>query len=378
MTKEFPMTNDQCPTGTARFGHWSLGFGHSLVIGHWSLVIIFGLLVLATAASSAPPEPARKDPIVVDEKTEPIIKGALKYLASKQSPNGAWAVTVDEQQHPIAITGYTLMAFQAAGQLPGEGEFGKNVSAGLQYLLDSTSADGLIGKRDDGQYMYGHGVASIALAELYGQTRSPTMRQKLDRIIKVIIASQNPEGGWRYRPIARDADISVTVLQVVALRAAKNAGLEVPQATIDNAVKYVKKCYHPASGGFTYQPNREPGFARTAAAIYSLQVCGLYDDEMVKKGAEYLLSHRKEQDQWFTYGNFYAAPALYMIGGETWKKWYGQMSGILIKAVSSKGDEYYWEKNKLDQGRPVGEVYCTAVYTMILAMPYHYIPLYQR
>src|SRR6185369_14161228 len=147
-----------------------------------------------------------------------------KYLASKQQPNGAWASAEMEQQHPVAITGYALMAFQAAGQLPGEGEFGKNVSMGLQYLLDNTSADGLIGNKNNGQYMYGHGVASIALAELYGQTRSPTMRIKLEKIIRIIIASQNPEGGWRYRPIARDADISVTVLQVVALRAAKNGG----------------------------------------------------------------------------------------------------------------------------------------------------------
>src|SRR5437868_9406440 len=217
------------------------------------------------------------------------------------------------------------MAFQAAGQLPGEGEFGKNVTAGMQYLLDSTSADGLMGNHNDGQYMYGHGVASIALAELYGQTRSPAMRQKLDRIIKVIIASQNNEGGWRYRPIARDADISVTVLQVVALRAAKNAGLEVPQATIDRAVGYVKRCHHAPSGGFTYQPNRDPGFARTAAAIYSLQVCGLYDEPMANRGAEYLLRNNKNHDQWFTYGNVYAAHALYVLGGDTLKTWYAEI-----------------------------------------------------
>ena len=68
------------------------------------------------------------------------------------------------------------------------------------------------------------------------------------------------------------------MLQVVALRAARNGGLDVPQAVIDHAVKYVKSCYHEATGGFGYQPHREPGFARTAAAIYSLQVCGLYDD----------------------------------------------------------------------------------------------------
>src|SRR6266478_1626841 len=233
---------------------------------HFALrLICAALLFVAVVCHSQ--DAGQRDSVVVDDKTDSVIKAALKFLTAKQLPNGAWGSAEEEQRHPVAITGYTLMAFQAAGQLPGEGEYGKSVSAGVQYLLDSTSSDGLIGNRNDGQYMYGHGVASIALAELYGQTRSPAMRQKLDRIVKVIIASQNPEGGWRYRPIAHDADISVTVLQVVALRAAKNAGLEVPQATIENAVKYVKSCYHAASGGFTYQPNREPGFARTAAAI---------------------------------------------------------------------------------------------------------------
>jgi hypothetical protein len=54
------------------------------------------------------------------------------------------------------------------------------------------------------------------------------------------------------------------------------------------------------------------------------------------------------------------------------------MSEVLLKAASTKDEVTYWDKSKLDQGRAVGEVYCTAVYTMILAMPYHYIPLYQR
>lgn len=342
------------------------------------LFVIASILfcISADAADPTPDAPAR-DPVVIDDKTEAVVKGGLKWLASKQSPNGAWAASEREQRHPIAITGYVLMAFQAAGHLPGEGEFGRNVTAGMQYLLDNTAADGIMGNRNNGQYMYGHGVAAIALAELYGQTRSPAMRPKLERIIKVIIASQNNEGGWRYRPIARDADISVTVLQVVALRAAKNAGIDVPQTTIDNAVKYVKKCFHPASGGFTYQPNREPGFARTAAAIYSLQVCGLYDDEMVAKGSEYLIKNQKQTDQWFTYGNFYAAPAQYMLGGETWRKWYTAMKGTLLKAANTRGDTTYWEAT-LDQGGGEGQIYCTAVYTMILAMPYHYIPLYQR
>ena len=338
----------------------------------------FGIL---SAPLLAADKVATRDPVRVDEKTEPIIKGALKWLASKQAPNGAWGSTDLEQQHPVAMTGYALMAFQAAGQLPNEGDYGKQVALGMQYLLDSIAPDGLMGNKNNGQYMYGHGVATIALAELYGQTKSPAARAKLDRIVKVIVSSQNNEGGWRYRPIAYQADISVTVLQVVGLRAAKNAGLDVPQATIDRAVEYVKKCHHPDTGGFSYQPGQSPGFARTAAAIYSLQVCGLYDDPLVKSGSDYLFKNFKEsRSEWFTYGNFYAAPAQYMRGGEVWEKWYSQLKDVLVKKATVRGDVAYWDPTdtQLDGGRNVGPVYATSVYTMILAMPYHYIPLYQR
>ena len=381
------MTNDQAMSkhqGPMRSGVTSVSFPprwSALVIPwslwHWTLVIHF-LLAFALPVSSAP-EPVHRDSVRVDERTEAVIKGALKWLASKQLPNGAWGASGMEQQHQVAMTGYTLMAFQAAGQLPGEGEHGKNVSLGMSFLADQITPEGLFANRNSGQYMYGHGVACIALAELYGTTKSPTLRPKLEKAIKLINASQNREGGWRYRPVASDADVSVTVLQVVALRAAKNGGIDVPQKTIDDAVRYVKACQHAASGGFAYQPGRDPGFARTAAAIYSLQVCGLYDDPMVAKGSEYLFKNWQKSDNWFTYGNFYAAPAQYMIGGESWAKWYGQVKGVLLKAVSNvRGDLYYWEPT-LDAGQGgVGPVYCTAVYTMILAMPYHYIPLYQR
>jgi hypothetical protein len=318
------------------------------------------------------------DPVRVDAKTEAVIKGALKWLASKQAASGEWASADMEKQHPVAITGYTLMAFLAAGQLPDEGEHGRTVSAGVHYLLDKVSGEGHIGNRQDGQYMYGHGIASIALAEIYGQSRAASMRPRLDRVIKLIVASQNREGGWRYRPVSEDADLSVTVLQVVALRSAKNAGLDVPQKTLDDAVAYVKRCYRGDTGGFAYQPGKEPGFARTAAAIYSLQVCGLYDDPMVAKGSQYLLREFREQGvEWWTYGNFYAAPAQYMQGGETWAKYYEMVKRAVLKRVVARGEVSYWE-GRVDGEREVGPIYTTAVNTMILAVPFHYIPLYQR
>ena len=61
-----------------------------------------------------------------------------------------------------------------------------------------------------------------------------------------------------------------------------------------------------------------------------------------------------------------------MIGGETWVKWYDFMKQKLTPEVVRTDDQCYW------QDREVGSVYATACYTSILAMPWHYVPLYQR
>ena len=330
--------------------------------------------VFSARAEDAPP-PAT-DSVVVDAPTEAVIQGALRYLADQQAGNGSWTTQGKKGEHPIAMTGYVLICFLASGNLPEEGDYAKQVNEGMKFLLDSLLPDGTFRGVDGGKYMYNHGIATLALAEIYGQTKSPAMRTKLQRAVQLIVTTQCSKlpnsGGWRYRPRPDDADISVTVMQVVALRAAKNAGIDVPQRTIDEAIEYVKRCSVGGGGGFAYQAgNKDAGYARTAAAIYSLQVCGLYDDPLVAGGSQYLFTKVNEGGQWWTYGSNYAAPAQYMIGGETWKRWYATMHDKLLKTVKKNGDQSYWEGE-------VGAVYCTAVHATILAMPYHYIPLYQR
>jgi hypothetical protein len=345
------------------------------------------LPLFAVACASAEPAAApvklvveEPDTVVVDPKTEEVIQGALKYLSAQQAPNGSWSG--NGNQHPIAMTGYALMAYMACGNLPTGGQYSRAVANGVQFLVASGREDGTFDPHGNGEhYMYDHGVATIALGELYGQTQDPLIKAKLSAAIKLIINSQSTMGGWRYNPRPEDADISVTVLQVVALRCAKNDGLDVPQSTIDHAVHFVRSCYDEQSGGFTYQPkNHAPGFARTAAAIYSLQVCGIYKDPSIATGSDYLLKSNFKEEEFFSYGHFYAAPAEYMIGGETWKKWYAGISDRVLKQVRTVERDpslKYWEG--IDgNARGVGPVYPTAIYTTILALPYHYIPLYQR
>jgi hypothetical protein len=93
----------------------------------------------------------------------------------------------------------------------------------------------------------------------------------------------------------------------------------------------------------------------------------------VLKGSKYLFERLGERGRWFTYGNFYAAPAQYMIGGETWQNWYAKISGILLAQVKENGEFVFW-----DGDGTVGPLYETAVNVMILSMPYQFIPLYQR
>src|SRR5471032_1621818 len=77
---------------------------------------------------------AERDTVTVDAETEGVIHGALNYLAEQQGINGAWTQAPGSNAYPVAMTGYALMAYLSAGNLPDEGEYGRNVTAGMQYL----------------------------------------------------------------------------------------------------------------------------------------------------------------------------------------------------------------------------------------------------
>ena len=118
--------------------------------------------------------------------------------------------------------------------------------------------DGYLGAKD-GSRMYGHGITTLMLAEMLGMgsdaAQDELIRTKCRKAVELIIRSQkvpkndNNRGGWRYTPDSGDSDMSVTVWQTMALRAAKNAGMDVPREAIDEAVSYIKRCYEPEKSG---------------------------------------------------------------------------------------------------------------------------------
>ena len=181
----------------------------------------------------------------------PAIEKGLKFLATRQQEDGAFSNSGYGRN--AAVAALAGMAWLANGSTPGRGPYGEEVERITDYLLDHCEENGFIsveGATSHGP-MYEHGFATLFLAEVYGMSPRDDLRDKLTRAIDLIVRTQNSEGGWRYQPRREDADLSVTICQVMALRAARNAGLRVPNETIDQCIDYVKKSQN-ADGGFRY------------------------------------------------------------------------------------------------------------------------------
>jgi len=322
-------------------------------------------LVLALASSVA------ADDVKMDDATKKATARALEFLASQQNSDGSWGG--DRYPHNTAVTGFVLLSFMSQGHLPAQGLYGPEVAKGARFLVASArQGDGyLVGSR--GGNMYCHGMATLALAELWGMTGDDEIKPVLEKATELIVRCQTREGGWRYEPQPTGHDISVTIMQVMALRAAKNSGLHVPETTLKRAIEYINTCYEPRSGGYNYQPGRaDPGFARTAAGVCVLQLTGNYNAKEIEK-AVLFLEQKADEKKHYWYGQYYAAHAMHQVGGKKWEEWYGKAKKSLLSSQAPNGS---WTNKGSDDG--VGIAYSTAIATIILSVPLNYLPIFQN
>ena len=344
-----------------------------------------GGLILHGLAQDNADSPSRG---MITPAAQEAIEGGLAYLERSQRADGSFGTGAHVGN--VAITAICGLAFMAGGHQPGRGRYGRVVTRALEYVLsqeDPTIPGFLTNPRASFHGpMYGHGFATLFLAEAHGMVNQPALRNQLkgtlDRAVALIIRTQNRDGGWRYRPIADDADISVTICQIMALRAARNAGFAVPKTTADNCIKYVKKCQDlHFSGGFRYQTNGagSAGFARTAAGVVALYSAGLYEGDEVKKGLDYLKRFKPGShgggnffggdQQHYYYGHYYAAQAMWIAGGRYWRDWYPAIRNELLS--KRNGDGSWFDARYCRH-------YCTGMALIVLQIPNNYLPILQR
>ncbi|HZN62215.1 MAG TPA: prenyltransferase/squalene oxidase repeat-containing protein [Planctomycetota bacterium] len=345
--------------------------------------------VAFTAAPAGAPAQERTMGIAGDLFTPEVKKAVaqgLDWLAARQNPNGSWNCKIGyklfedyhgEDGQDVGVTALCGMAYMGAGQVPNRGKHGRVVARALDFVLSCVrEEDGYI--TSNGTRMYSHAFATMFLAEVYGTTPRADLRVKLKRAVNLIVSAQNHEGGWRYQPIPVDADLSVTVSTLQALRAARNTGIAVPMETINRATAYVKRCAR--SSGFSYQAatdytmnDTRVSYPLSACGVVALYSAGEYDSREIRSGLAYLSrSSRLRAGRYhYFYGHYYASQAMYLSelkhqGG--FRDYYTRVRDEILERRDKDGG---WTDD-------VGRTYATAMAIIVLQMPCELLPLFQK
>ena len=308
-----------------------------------------------------------------DERWRESVERGLEWLVRSQNADGSFGR--GRVSSNAGIVSLCALALMADGNLPGRGRHGAAVGRALEYVLKHVTESGLVSAEGGNGPMYGHGFAALFLGEIYGMSPEDTrVRDALSRAIRLIENSQNSEGGWRYNPVPDDADVSVTICQVMALRSARNAGIKVPKQVIDGAVRYVRECQNP-DGGFRYmRTTGTSGWPRTAAGVASLFYAGVYEDDSIPRGLAYLRRVAMPDGSgpmvqaYYFYGHYYAQ-AMYLAGGDWWKDWWPRIRSELIQHQNGDGS---WSDPQW--GQPLG----TSMALIVMQMPKRYLPIFQK
>lgn len=354
-----------------------------------------GGLAAAVGAISHGQNPAPKAPgdstaDFITSGTEAAIEGGLAFLARVQNPDGSFADRLSGAA--VGITALAGLALMAGGHLPGKGRHGRTVSRALDFVL-ATGSRGVPGflATNDGQpgfgnqqlSAYSHGFGSLFLAELCGmlpdRARQKQVKNMLELAVAYTVEARNREGGWRYEPRPSQADVSVTVAQMMALRAAKNAGVFVRKNVIDDGVAFIRACQNP-DGGFNYfKQGISSEFARSAAAIVGLNSAGIYSGREIERGLRYVMQFipvrqfnnrdLMRQQKHYYYGHYYAALAMWTAGGDYWSQWFPAIRDELLSRARASGG--VWSD-------PIGQAYATAMSLIILQLPNNYLPILQK
>ncbi|MSR74265.1 MAG: prenyltransferase [Planctomycetes bacterium] len=353
----------------------------------------------ANAHSALPTSGPRTKTADPERVRRAVDKGLTWLRRAQDKTTGAWVenigyklnsefVVTEASKPHVGVTSLALMAFLSGGHLPGRGQYADVVERGIDFVLSSVDAEtGYISR--DGTRMYSHAFATLLLAEVYGMTHREDLKEKLQRAVDVTVKSQNSHGSWRYLLYSSESDMSITVCQIMALRAARNKGIRVPKTVIDRAYDYVVRSAYknPASpeyGGFKYQEKdrSRTSFALTSAGVATLYHSGVYEHQLIQAGLQYLRNEIAEVSRhyggrqghyFYWYGHYYACQVFFMAGNDNadlWQFYWDRMSRELPDNQEADGS---W--NNLVGPGPA---FSTAVASIILQIPNQYLPILHR
>jgi len=325
------------------------------------------LILLFMALAGSPPPLAAQALFSQDEDVIPpdldrmYVKG-MQFLAHKQNESGCWAAPFGNEP---AVVGLCMLSILAHGEDPNYGPYKETVHKALEYILKNQDPNtGYIGTS-----MYNHGFSTLALAEAYGYVQDDRIGPALQKAVDLILSSQsrNPGNAWRYSPDSPDADTTVSGAQMVALFAARNVGIGVPEDAIRKALRFFAECQTP-DGGIGYTGPGGPDGARTAIGALVFSLAKQKKSTAFRSAIDYLNANPSDEGGYHQYFLYYAAQAYFRVSPPAFDAWNAQN----VKSLAgSQLDDGSWSSG-------LGPTFSTAASLLSLALNYRLLPIYER
>jgi hypothetical protein len=381
-------------------------------------VVPVGLLamLLSGAAAGQAQEPGRaRASRVNDPEVKEAIHLGLEWLARNQHPDGHWEA--NNGQYPTSMTALAGMAMLMEGSTLREGRYAERINKAVEWFLKRSQPNGLLGNPNNPteaqRYMYGHGFGLLFLASVYGEEKDgpagKAVRDKLEdlltRAVKFCGNAQTDRGGWGYVSALEGNNFdegSVTITQLQALRAAKNAGIVVPKTIIDKSIKYLRDSTTPKGGVIYSLAHGSAGVGQerpplTAAAIACSFSAGQYKSEDAKKWIAYckdsiyksVVGTGRPVGGHDEYQSYYFAQAMYVMGDNMYKELFPNSPAndqMRWTEYRDKMYEFILKSQNRGEGRDkgswnggyIGQVFSTSVNLCILQLERNTLPIYAR
>lgn len=334
---------------------------------HGTLFLVTALLLTSLVSNSHAQFLDQTIDSKIPAKLDTSYLRGIRYLIRSQDDDGAWSSQDSTYGGNPGVVGLALMAIMAHGDNPNSGPYAQTIQRAVQFIIDDQDeSTGMIGDR-----MYDHGFATTALAEAYGMVDNEKIGPALQKAVDLLVSSQskNRRGGWRYDPGTTDtADTSIVGCCLVALFAARNAGIEVPDESIEKGLNYLSTVRTP-EGGYGYTSATSPSPTRTAIGHLSYSLAREREAEGYDKGLEYLKKNLTFRDRNYAfYFEYYMSQALFHADEKVWEEWNAANITYLTTIQLADGS---WASEK-------GSTFSTAGALLSLALNYRFLPIYER
>ena len=371
--------------------------------------------------------------------SESAVDAALRWLKRHQDPTGCWDAetyqnncTLAGKCEPgtykvwkgnrevtcIALTGYAALCFLGAGyDQAAPSRYRATVRQALAWLTQQQHADGRFGETN-----YENAIAVMALAEACAMSPDPAIRAIAQRGVDSILAAQCQEPGepapdasgaychglgWDYNvPTARN-DSSVTGWNVMALKSAFAAGLNVHDG-LTGARRWLDLAYRQANPNWQsldaytgravmpyayFSDTKKLDFINPANLSQTIDheagvnlscvglVCAVFlghhaGDPMLQSLANEVLARQLPAAYPFnTYYMYYNTMGMFQVGGEAWKTWNARVRDMLVHAQRQGPDchDGSWDPDgTVFIGHEIGRVLSTCYCCLCLEVYYRY------